>query len=212
MMKREEMSGSWSLSDSIQFCLTISLNKSPEEVMRAYGADAGRAQLLTAERLPEIPLQGTLLRVGSLGRWSFGIDYDYHIGSKGAVMRDLSAGGESLILYQTAKALKCFDYVVDGKIVEHFEPGEPRTARGQSVHQFSQQVEELVSAGFGAIDASLRAAVRRTGHELTADHLRGPLLSVVIEDPDFIFSDRLDVQLPFPEMSRVKSRQTGRRL
>lgn len=206
------MTGSWRLENSDHFCLTLSLNKSPEEVMEIYGADASNARLMPAKEVPRAPLLGTSLRSGRLGEWSFGIEFDNFIGSTYKIMRDLSARTESIVLFRTAKALKSFHYATDGKVVEQFEPGYQPSVRGQSSYQFAKQVHVLTSANVDPVSACLRVIARRTGHELTTEKLHGPLLTAIIDEPDRVALSRPDPPLLFPEVPRESPRRLGRLL
>ncbi|MFF8443199.1 DUF6461 domain-containing protein [Streptomyces californicus] len=206
------MAGPWPLRYSEQFCLTVSLDKSPEEVMAIYGADPGQARLLPMADAPYVPPPDTTLHVGHVGEWTFGIDFDEHIGSTKQVMRDLSEQGESMILFRTAKALTVFHYAVNGRIAEWFEPGYPPSSRGVSPHQFSQRVHELTSVGIHPVSACLQVIARRTGRELTTEDAHGPLHTVVIEKPDRAALEHPEPLLLFPVHLRKNSRPLGRRL
>ncbi|MFD7688100.1 DUF6461 domain-containing protein [Streptomyces sp. NPDC059781] len=206
------MPGSWRLSDSQHFCLTLSRNRSPEEVLALYGADAGSARRVRVESMPDAPPRRTTLRAGSLGEWSFCVEFDYHIGCTATVMRDLSAGTETLVLYRTAKALEVFRYVVDGRVVEQFEPGYPPSARGRSAHEFARRTETLISAGTTRRAVGLEVMARHTGHELTTDILHGPLLTAVVDEPDHAALNHPDPPLLYPDEPPGSPRPLGRQL
>ncbi|MGW4022144.1 DUF6461 domain-containing protein [Streptomyces sp. NPDC005009] len=206
------MPGSWHLADSQHFCLTLSRNRSPEEVLALYGADAGSARQVPSESVPDAPPRSTTLRAGPLGEWSFCVEFDYHIGCTPTVMRDLSAGTETLVLYRTAKALEMFRYVVDGRIVEQFEPGYPPSARGRSAHGFARRTETLIHAGTGQAAACLEVMAQHTGHELTTDTLRAPLLTAVVDEPDHTALHHPDPPLLYPDVPPGNPQPLGRRL
>ncbi|MFI5571165.1 DUF6461 domain-containing protein [Streptomyces sp. NPDC051740] len=206
------MPSSWRLSDSENFCLSLTLHKSPEEVMEIYGADLNSARLMHAKDIPDAPPLGTVICAGQLGEWSFCIEFEDFIGSTSKVMRDLSHKTESIILFRTAKALKSFQYVTDGRIVEQFEPGFPSSVHGESSHAFAEQVHVLTAASTRPIAASLEVIARYTGHELTTEQLHGPLLTTVIDEPDRVALRYPDPPLQYPEVPQRSSRRTGRPL
>ncbi|MFI2422653.1 DUF6461 domain-containing protein [Streptomyces sp. NPDC018955] len=206
------MPGSWRLADSQHFCLTLSRNRSPEEVIALYGADPGSARRVPSKSTPDAPPRGTALRAGSLGEWSFCVEFENYIGCTDTVMRDLSTGTEALLLYQTAKALEVFCYAVDGRVVEKFEPGYPPSARGRSSHEFARRTETLISAGTTSTAACLEVMARHTGHELTTDILHGPLLTAVVDEPDHAALSHPDPPLLYPDEPLKRSQPLGREL
>lgn len=206
------MPSSWRLADSQHFCLTLSRNRSPEEVIALYGADAGSARRVPAKSAPVAPPRSTTLRAGSLGEWSFCVEFENYIGCTATIMRDLSAGTEALIVLRTAKALEMFRYVVDGRVVEQFEPGYPPSVHGRSAHEFARRTETLVSTGTTPMAACLEVMARHTGHELTTDILRGPLLTAVIDEPDHAALAHPDPPLLYPDVPPGRSRPLGRQL
>ncbi|MFH9836046.1 DUF6461 domain-containing protein [Streptomyces sp. NPDC017201] len=206
------MTGSWRLENSGHFCLTLSLNKSPEEVMEIYGADASNARLMPAKEVPSVPPSGTSLRSGRLGEWSFGIEFDNFIGSTYKIMRDLSERTESIILFRTAKALKSFHYVTNGKVAEQFDPGYLPSIRGKSSYRFAEQVHVLTATNLDPVAACLRVIARRTGHELTTEKIHGPLLTAIIDEPDRVALSHPDPPLLLPGVPRESSRRLGRLL
>ncbi|MFI2376656.1 DUF6461 domain-containing protein [Streptomyces sp. NPDC018964] len=193
------MPGSWRLADSQHFCLTFCRNRSPEEVLARYGADADSARPLPAKSAPSALLRGTTLRVGLLGEWSFCVEFENYIGCTKTIMRDLSAGTEALLLFQTEKGLTVFSYVVDGRVVEKFEPGCPPSARGRSAHAFARRTEALISTGTSRTTACLEVMAQHTGHELTTDILHGPLLTAVIDEVDQAALAHPDPPLLYPD-------------
>ncbi|MEW2121479.1 DUF6461 domain-containing protein [Streptomyces sp. NPDC005474] len=180
------MSESWNLGQSGQFCLTLSAGRSPEEVLEIYGADRSRARWLSsADCFTEFEptATNTVLRVGTLGDWSFCIEFENPIGFLNAVVRGLSVNSEMITISRTGNSLTIFRYIVNGRLVESFEPGNLSSSWGQSEHEFSREVHER-SATANTVMASLHVIAEHVGHELTTEILHGPLLSVVIDNPE----------------------------
>lgn len=207
-----KMASSWTLDMSQHFCLTVTFRRSAEEVVRIYGADADRFSWVPSREAPEAPRSGTSLRAGVLGEWAFCIEFENFIGSTHAIMRDLSAQTECLVLLTTEKGLTMFSSVVDGEVVERFEPGYPPSTQGRSPHGYADEIHGLVADGLGPVAASLRSIALRVGHSLTTEILHGPLLSVVIDDFDRQALDHPDPPLLFPAPPPGGSGPLGRRL
>ncbi len=208
----DKMANSWTLDMSQHFCLTVTFRRSAEEVAGIYGGDADRFIRVPSREAPEAPRSGTSLRAGVLGEWAFCIEFENFIGSTHAIMRDLSAQTECLVLLTTEKGLTMFSSVVDGEVVERFEPGYPPSTQGRSPHGYADEIHGLVEDGLGPVAASLRSIALRVGHSLTTEILHGPLLSVVIDDFDRKALDHPDPPLLFPAPPPGGSGPLGRRL
>lgn len=207
-----KVASSWTLDMSQHFCLTVTFRRRAEEVVGIYGADAGRFSRVPSREAPEAPRSGTLLRAGVLNEWAFCIEFENFIGSTYAIMRDLSAQTECLVLLTTEKGLTLFSSVVDGEVVERFEPGYPPSTQGRSPHGYADEIHGLVADGLGPVAASLRSIARRVGRSLTTEILHGPLLSVVIDDFDRQVLNHPDPPLLFPAPPPGGSGPLGRRL
>ena len=188
----------WNLGKSEHFCLTLSAGRSAEEIVEIYGADGRRAHWLSSDECfdsIEPTSTNTILRAGILGDWAFCIEFHNPIGFLNAVVRDLSTHTRTIVLSRTAKAFKEFDYVVNGQLVESFEPGDPSSTWGQSEHDFSRRVHERHPTPSQAITACLDVIAEHIGNELTTEILRGPLLSAVVDAPDQAALARPDPRL-----------------
>jgi hypothetical protein len=153
----------------------------------------------------------TILRTGTLGDWSFCIEFHNPIGFLNTVVHDLSTETKTIVLFRNAKAFKEFDYVVNGQLVESFEPGDPSSTWGQSEYNFSRSVHDRRPSPTQAITACLEVIAEHIGHELTLEILRGPLFSAVVDAPD-----RAALARPDSKLQRIISPETsdtlGRRL
>ncbi|MFJ9591021.1 DUF6461 domain-containing protein [Streptomyces acidicola] len=204
---------SWSLAQSGQFCLALSAGSTVEDVLEAYGADVSRAQWITSEewfRIYEPTATSTALRAGSLGGWSFCIEFDNCIGFTPGIRRELSKETEAFILSRTGHALTTLHYMVDGEVVESFEPGNG-TSCVPSSRDFTGRVERLADSSDG-ITACLEVLAEYTGHYLTTALLRGPLLSVAVLAPDREGLMRTDLSRPGGATPSGTSSSLGRRL
>lgn len=203
----------WHLENSEHFCLSFSLNRDPEEVIDIYGASPREARLLPLEEAPSAPLpEGAALRVGKLGDWAFCLEFENPLGYTDKIIRDLSQGTETIIFYRTAKALKVFLYAANGEVVEWFEPGYPPSSQGRSPYAFTRKVQSLISAGKSPISACLDVVNQHIGQELTMEMLRGPLLSIVIGEPNRDELESPDPPLPYPNPPQGVTSRLGRRL
>jgi hypothetical protein len=183
-------------------------------VVEIYGADAGEARSLSSDEcfdVIEVTPVNTILRAGTLGDWAFCVEFDNPIGFLNSIVRDLSRNTEAIVLLRTARAFKQFNYVVNGQLIESFEPGTPSTTWGRSEYDFSRRVHEINPAPTQAITTCLDVIAEHIGHELTAEILRGPLLSAVVDAPD-----RAALARPDPRLQRTTPPGTastlGRRL
>jgi Family of unknown function (DUF6461) len=173
------------------FTVTFSLGLAPEDVLAQYGADPGRAELLTREQAwGRYPADqgGTQLRAGTIGRWGFCFEEAGVEGMKTRTLARLSADTETIGFF-TASGTSSFIFLKDGAGVEAFEPGRPETLRGEPPHLFwtaTHKVLERMSrtgevvpthAVLQAITKHVRAALDRTA-------LEGPLLTVFLRDVD----------------------------
>ncbi|MCX2926113.1 DUF6461 domain-containing protein [Streptomyces sp. NEAU-W12] len=206
------MSNPWRWENAEQFCLSISLDRTPEEIIDIYGADVEKARQLPLNTAPSAPARGVALRAGSLGRWAFCIEFDNPIGCTERIMRDLSEHTESITLLRTAKALKTFHYAANGKVHEWFEPGYPPSVRGRSRYNFARKVHALTSAGADTISACSQVISLHIGQEITTETLEGPLLSAVVAEIDRAGLDHPDPPLRYPSSSLRSSGHLGRRL
>lgn len=207
------MPESWNLGQAGQFCLTISAGRSTEEVIEMYGADRRSARRLSSvECFDEFKptATNTILRAGSLGGWSFCIEFENPIGFLDGIIRDLSEGSETIILSRTGNSLTVFRYAVDGRLVESFEPGDPLSSWGQSRHEFSRKVHGR-SATSNVVMACLDVIAEYLGYELTTEVLHGSLLSAVVDDPDRAALARPDLRLHVTAPLGTRS-TLGRRL
>ena len=188
----------WNLGKSENFCLTLSAGRSAEEIVEIYSADGNRAHWLSSDECfdtIEPTSTNTILRAGILRNWAFCIEFNNPIGFLNAIVRGLSSHTISIVLFRTAKAFAQFVYVVDGQLVESFEPGNPISTWGRSEHDFSRRVHERHPTPSQAITACLDVIAEHIGIELTTEILRGPLLSAVVDAPDRAALSRADPRL-----------------
>ncbi|WP_407699916.1 DUF6461 domain-containing protein [Streptomyces liliiviolaceus] len=203
----------WTLAQSGQFCLTLSAGRSVEDVLEAYGADTARARWLTSEEwfgIYEPSATSTALRAGSLGNWSFCIEFENCIGFTPGIRRALSKETEAFILSRTGHALTTLHYMTDGELVESFEPGND-TPSAPSGRDFAGRVQRLTDSADG-VTACLEVLAEYTGRYLTTSLLHGPLLSVTVPDPDRAGLMRADLSRTEGTTASGTSSGLGRRL
>ncbi|WP_416069872.1 DUF6461 domain-containing protein [Streptomyces sp. AK02-01A] len=204
---------SWSLGQSGQFCLALSAGSTVEDVLEAYGADVSKARWITSEewfKSYEPTATSTALRAGSLGGWSFCIEFDNCIGFTPGIRHKLSKETEVFVLSRTGQVLTTLYYMVDGKVVESFEPGNS-TSYVPSSCDFTGRVKRLADSSDG-ITACLEVLAEYTGHYLTTALLHGPLLSVAVRAPDREGLMRTDLSRPGGAAPSGTSSSLGRRL
>lgn len=168
------------------FTFTATLGRTPYHVLAAYGADPGRARLLTRDEVHGKDMDsegGTLLRAGMLAEWAFCFEDGEPEGIKDRVLCDLSTGTETLTVFHGGDGMDVFQHFADGREVESFEPGMRTTERGEAPRGFARKVDDRLEAG--RVTDSVAAL------EVLADHvgavpdrtlLDGPLLTVFLPD------------------------------
>lgn len=185
--------GAWEWAEDPRipgFCITFTRDRTPEAVLAAYGADVRQASVLIMEDTADafaLSVGGTLLRAGMLGRWAFCYENLEPEGFKEGVQNRLSAETETLELFQGGGGLVTFTHLCDQRKIECFEPGNPRTLRGDGPHRFSHAVQEVLDAATAPLTpshAGLQVIGRYIGASLDRATLEGPLLTAFLADTD----------------------------
>lgn len=170
------------------FCLTFSRDVTPEAVLERYGAipsmaeNAGPAD---ANLLVPRGGDGTLLRVGELGAWSFCFESPGVEGAMPWTLAELSRETETLAYDCGATGMDIVERWVDGHPLEQFEPAVFNTLRAAGtplLWEYTQRHPE----GRADVEVSprrvravaLQAIHDRVGAHVTHELLMQPLLSV----------------------------------
>ncbi|WP_159043365.1 DUF6461 domain-containing protein [Streptomyces sp. NBRC 110028] len=180
------------------FCVTFTHGKTPHEVLACYGADPGRAALHTlyesADKYEETS-EGTLLRTGPLGRWTFCYEDGVPEGIKTQVLHRLSQGTDTLALFKGGDGLVTFTHFHDGNRAAQFEPGRPHTIDGDDPQHFWQaiQIARQPADNNGRPVLSIHAALHAIGQHIGADFdtstLNGSMLTALLPDTDRVPRD-----------------------
>jgi hypothetical protein len=165
------------------FCLVFARAKSVESVLRAYGADAQSAvNMSLRESIAAFPKRETavLLRVGTLGEWTFCYEDRELLGITKGVRHMLSRGSETIGLYKGGDGTRSFEHMENCRSLELFEPSHPSEAYGEGPFIFADLVrDKLSTAGSGTtgLSAITQVLADRIGLQLDRDTLEGPLLT-----------------------------------
>ncbi|MEW2220569.1 DUF6461 domain-containing protein [Streptomyces sp. NPDC006990] len=215
-----DVSASWSLAQSEWFCVTFSRGRTQEEVIEIYGARRGAGQASTLDEEGDViggagesghRLDEVL--VGKLGDWAFAVEFDSPIGYLDGILAPLSKATETILLFLSAKGLSEFAYIVDGRVVESFEPGNDSGNRGTSERDFFGKVLGLTVAGCCGVEAALTVIANYIGNPLTQEMLRGPLSTAVVPVDDRRTLEHADPPLEYPPPADPpQSRPLGRYL
>ncbi|MEV5935054.1 DUF6461 domain-containing protein [Streptomyces sp. NPDC052079] len=197
---------------AVMWCVTFTRGITPEDVLARYGADARAAQFLTrqqAGRLNDSSLaEGSVLRVGALGAWSFCFE-DYGVmGAMPGPLSALSQGRETFSVLRGGDGTNGFAHWRDGQCTERFEPGFTHT-KPKPPHPWWDAVQERLDATgeeYPGLVPLLEAVVHHTGAVLDTGTLSGPLLTLRLEDS----SRTPDPPPPHPRSSRPPGRILGR--
>ncbi|MFE7410480.1 DUF6461 domain-containing protein [Streptomyces laurentii] len=205
----DSAAGSWlrTRTNDVMWCVTFTYGIGPEDVLARYGADPRDARLL-AER-DAGPLygshhpDGSVLRAGALGGWSFCFEDCGIMGVLPGPLTALSWRTETLALHRSAKGMSRFAHWRDGFPSEGFEPGFPGT-RGEPPHPWWDAVQarrDATGEEFPGLVPVLEAIADHTGAVLDADTLAGPLLTLRLADT-LCTPDPVPYPLPRPRSSR----------
>ena len=186
--------GIWSWTGDVGrlgFTVTFSLGRTPEDVLRLYGADPSQAEHLTRDGawiMYPPNSGGAQLRAGMLGRWAFCFEEAGFEGFKARTLSALSADTETISFFNSA-GKSSFIYLRDSEGIEAFEPGLPETLRGDQPCKFwaaTQKILEMDNPGgpIAPAHAVLRAITKHIREPLDRRTLEGPLLSVFLPDAD----------------------------
>ncbi|MDQ8705406.1 DUF6461 domain-containing protein [Streptomyces sp. LHD-70] len=131
------------------YCLTLTRERSAEQVMRAYGIDPASARRLPLDDLKQVDptgeLRGTVVRFGQSEGLGFSVEYIGTTGGSDPVLGRLSAGTETVTLTATADGMVWFGHACDGVELSTFEPHAPdHTRNGPGPHQdFAEPMQQL---------------------------------------------------------------------
>ncbi|MEU9576407.1 DUF6461 domain-containing protein [Streptomyces chilikensis] len=200
---------------AVMWCVTFTHGITPEEVLARYGADTRAARLLTGQQAghlndSNLP-QGSVLRAGSLGVWSFCFEDHGVMGAMSGPLSALSQGTETFSVLRGGDGMNGFAHWRDGRCTEQFEPGFTYT-RPDPPHPWWDAVQERLDASneeYPGLAPVLEAVAHHTGAVLDTGTLRGPLLTLRLEDS----SRTPDPQpRPRPRTSQPPGRLLGRLL
>lgn len=120
--------------------LSFARGVTPERVIKAFGADPGAAETLSAEQALETLT--SWVQVGRTGEWAFAID-NSSLGAEetGRIARELSAGTD-LVLFETGPNFDHFYYFSDGREVTSFEPLLSHYRDGSDPDRFVSQMRQ----------------------------------------------------------------------
>jgi hypothetical protein len=171
------------------FTVTFSLGRTPEEVLSLYGADPGRAELLSRDgawiRYPP-NIGGAQLRAGTLGRWGFCFEEAGFEGFKARTLSALSADTETISFFTSPEASN-FIYLKDSEGIEAFEPGRPETLRGDGPCKFWAETQKIMdrssqTAPIHPTNAVMQVITKHIRDPLDRATLVGPLLTSFLSD------------------------------
>jgi hypothetical protein len=170
------------------WCVTFTRGVTPQDVLARYGADARTAELLTREQAA--PLHdgslpgGSVLRVGSLGDWSFCFEGYGVMGVMPGPLSALSQATETISVLRGGDGMNRFAHWRGGQCNEQFEPGFTHT-EPDPPHPWWDAVQERLDASgeqYPGLVPILEAVEHYTGAVLDTDTLEGPLLTLRLDD------------------------------
>ncbi|MCM3920199.1 DUF6461 domain-containing protein [Frankia sp. AiPs1] len=170
------------------FCLTFTLDVTPQNLLERYGADPATAHPVAfAETGPVLDPRPDqcILATGTLGEWAFCFETLGVEGIMSATLAALSHGTQSVAVNNDANAMHYLTHWADGQPQEEFEPGAPSTLRAAGPHPFWDATERhrALHPDQRNVVAALRAAGDHIGGRLTVRTLTAPLLTTVLTVP-----------------------------
>ncbi|GAB2974751.1 hypothetical protein GCM10023080_044160 [Streptomyces pseudoechinosporeus] len=171
------------------WCLTFTRGLNPADVLRRYGADPDRAQVLARTERSDLYEQalrgGTVLRVGMHSGWSFCFEDVGGAGSRPGPLRALSQGTETVSLLQGGDGMNLLSHWHDGQCRERFEPGATDWIP-QGTGPFWDLVRSRHQAhpGRPGLLLALEVITQHTGVYLDRTTITGPLLTAYLADED----------------------------
>lgn len=201
------MPATWDIEKYGDFCLTLSQNLTPEQVLTAFGGDPREAQLMSASQSETgigVTETSALLRAGHIGTWSFCIEISNPIGFTDLILKKLCGDSEAFALSRSGHSMTTFKFAQGGRLSESFEPRNQQTVRGDSHHAFFQRIQNT-SPDASAAMASLQVMSEYIGAEITPSLLNGPLLTANLENVDRALLARPVPDFHLPARSGTRS-------
>ncbi|MGW0825549.1 DUF6461 domain-containing protein [Streptomyces sp. NPDC002845] len=115
---------SWAHDQLVSFNLVR--DRSPDDVLWCYDADPAQARTMTRQESDAafgLPDEGTVLRVGRAGAWSFCFENWLPVGFDPGLLERLSAGTDTIHYFRNPKGGRFVKHLRDGRNVESFELG-----------------------------------------------------------------------------------------
>ncbi|MFV2104759.1 DUF6461 domain-containing protein [Micromonospora sp. LOL_024] len=124
----ETTAGQWAWAEDprlVMWCVTFTRAITAPDALARYGADPQVARLLDRDQANSLyaatTQEGSVLRAGSLGMWSFCFEEHGITGAMSGTCTALSEGTETLSLLHGADGMNSFAHWRDGRRVERFE-------------------------------------------------------------------------------------------
>jgi hypothetical protein len=126
-------------------CLTFVRDRTPDQVIEAFGMRPEAARMLTAaaawDRFP--PDGPPWIRVGESAGWTFAVEEVSLLGLATGLAARLSAGTEMAQVFWTAKPTTDLRYLADGVLVTAYEPGMEWDRAGRNPDRFLPEMRAL---------------------------------------------------------------------
>ncbi|RSO43158.1 hypothetical protein DMH15_10695 [Streptomyces sp. WAC 06725] len=199
--------------NAVMWCLTFTHGITPHDVLSRYGADHRAAQLLNRQQAAALnedsPPDGSVLRSGSLGEWSFCFEDYGVVGAMPGPLSALSRGTETFSVLLGGDGMNGFAHWRDSECTEQFEPGFSHT-KPNPPHPWWDIVQGRLDASgeeYPGLVPVLEAITHHTGAVLDTRILHGPLLTLWLDD-----TSRTPDPTPRPHPHRAAIQQLGRPL
>ncbi|MTK05190.1 DUF6461 domain-containing protein [Micromonospora sp. CP22] len=185
----ETTAGQWAWAEDpclVMWCVTFTRAITAPDVLARYGADPRVARLLDRDEAnslyAETAQEGSMLRAGSLGMWSFCFEEHGITSAMSGTCATLSEGTETLSVLRGADGMNGFAHWRDGRRVERFEPGMTVT-KPQPPHPWWDAVEVHLAtrpSPHSRLVPVLEVVAAHIGAALDSRTVDGPLLTAAL--------------------------------
>ncbi|MET8115427.1 DUF6461 domain-containing protein [Streptomyces prasinus] len=178
----------WSWADDQLVSFNLVRGRSPVDLLRVYDADPAGARRMTRQESDAafgLPDEGTVLRVGRAGVWSFCFENWLPVGFDPGLLERLSAGTDTVHYFRNPKGGRYVTHLRDGRSLERFELGMPPAPSDEvplglhrAFHQRTDGMKQDPDPAFRH-HALCEVLSELVGVRLDSPLLNGPLLTVL---------------------------------
>ncbi|MFE7707280.1 DUF6461 domain-containing protein [Streptomyces sp. NPDC057486] len=177
----------WSWADDQLVSFNLVRDRSLVDLLRFYDADPAGARTVMRKESDAafgLPDEGTVLRVGRAGAWSFCFENWLPVGFDPGLLERLSAGTDTIHYFRNPKGGRFVNHLRDGRDLERFELGMPPAPSEEAPLGLHRAIEQRAGEMEKGLDYPEHRALWEVLSELVGVRLdnalvNGPLLTVL---------------------------------